>query len=259
MPNPVGPTLAGVNPSSQATPVAVLHLWRVAPRRIPWALGRMAWDRVPMRLSDCGFHRLLGTSRAGGFGLRDADPRHWALLSCWRDAAGATAFDRSRTVTGWDRLADERLRLELRPLSSRGRWGGKEPFGRTDGAAADRLLDPRAPVAAITRARIRVGHGRSFRQAVPAVSADLARADGLRLAVGVGEFPVGLQGTVSLWDDAASLAAFAYRGAPHADVVRRTPAERWYAEELFARFAVVTATGSYDGRSFGMTAYEADS
>ena len=207
----------------------------------------MAWDRVPLRLSGCSFHRLLGTSRAGGFGLRDADPRHWALLTCWPDAAGASAFDRSRTVTGWDRLADERLRLELRPVSSRGRWGGKEPFGRPEGAATD----PGAPVAAITRARIRVGRGRSFRQAVPAVSADLARAGGLRLAVGIGESPVGLQGTLSVWDDAASLAEFAYRGAPHAAVVRRTPAEGWYAEELFARFAVVAATGSYDGRSVG--------
>lgn len=210
----------------------------------------MAWDRVPLRGSGCTFHRLLGTSRAGGFGLRDADPRHWALLTCWPDAAGATAFDRSRTVAGWDGIAAERLRLELRPLSSRGRWGGKEPFGRPDGDA-DRPLDPQAPVAAITRARIRVGHGRSFRQAVPPVSADLARAGGLRLAVGVGESPVGLQGTVSLWDDTASLAAFAYRAAPHAAVVRRTPAERWYAEELFARFAVVAATGTYEGRSVG--------
>jgi hypothetical protein len=200
-----------------------------------------------MRLSGCTFYRLLGTSRAGGFGLRDADPRHWALLICWPDAAAASAFDRSSTVRGWGRLADERLRLQLRPLSSRGRWGGREPFGRPDGAESD----PGAPVAAITRARIRVGHGRSFRRAVPAVSADLARAGGLRLAVGVGESPVGLQGTVSVWDDAASLTAFAYRSAPHAAVVRRTPDERWYAEDLFARFTVVAASGTYHGRPVG--------
>ncbi|HYT10539.1 MAG TPA: monooxygenase, partial [Mycobacteriales bacterium] len=62
------------------------------------------------------------------------------------------------------------------------------------------------------------------------------------------ESPVGLQGTFSLWDSAGALREFAYAGPAHRSVVERTPAERWYAEELFARFAVEAADGSVDGR-----------
>ena len=65
----------------------------------------------------------------------------------------------------------------------------------------------------------------------------------------MGEAPVGLQGTLSVWRSAQDLVGFTTRGAAHADVVRRTPLERWYAEELFARFAVVSVTGTHRGRT----------
>jgi hypothetical protein len=103
-------------------------------------------------------------------------------------------------------------------------------------------------VAAVTRARLAVTRSATFWRAVPPVSADLAGRPGLRLAVGIGEAPVGLQGTFSLWESARALRDFAYAGAPHREVVERTEGERWYAEELFARFAVVDAAGSVDGR-----------
>ena len=51
-----------------------------------------------------------------------------------------------------------------------------------------------------------------------------------------------------MWDSTRALLDFATRSAAHADVVRRTPGEGWYAEELFARFAVVGAEGTVDGR-----------
>ncbi len=74
------------------------------------------------------------------------------------------------------------------------------------------------------------------------------RVSGLRLAVGIGEAPVGLQGTFSLWSDAAALQEFAHRRPAHTAVVARTATEGWYAEELFARFAVLDVRGTYAGR-----------
>ena len=53
------------------------------------------------------------------------------------------------------------------------------------------------------------------------MSADLATRPGLRFAVGVGEAPVGLQGTVSVWESARALRGFAYGGAAHQAVARR--------------------------------------
>jgi hypothetical protein len=86
-----------------------------------------------------------------------------------------------------------------------------------------------------------------FWSAVPPVSADLHRAPGLRMAVGIGEAPLGLQGTFSVWDSSAALNAFAYDRPEHAAVVARTARERWYAEELFARLAVLSSRGTVDG------------
>ena len=144
----------------------------------------------------------------------------------------------------------------LRPLSSRGRWSGRAPFDDA-GPAGERAVTASpgnpvtpgnaGPVASITRARLRLTRARSFWQAVPPVSADLRAVPGLRLAVGIGEAPVGLQGTFSLWDDARSLREFAYQRSAHTDVVARTATEGWYAEELFARFAVEQIEGTFCG------------
>jgi hypothetical protein len=88
-----------------------------------------------------------------------------------------------------------------------------------------------------------------FWRSVPPVAADLRGRPGVRLALGVGEAPVGWQGTFSLWDSAEALHAFAYQGEPHAAVVRRTAQVGWYAESLFARFAVASVEGRYEGRA----------
>jgi hypothetical protein len=80
------------------------------------------------------------------------------------------------------------------------------------------------------------------------LSADLHAAAGLRLAVGVGEAPIGLQGTFSLWDSPAALTEFAYRRPAHVEAVRRTTEVGWYSEELFARFAVLGVEGTVGGR-----------
>jgi hypothetical protein len=80
------------------------------------------------------------------------------------------------------------------------------------------------------------------------VSQDLHTVPGLRLAVGIGEAPIGLQGTFSLWEGSAALVEFAHRRAAHTEVVGRTAREGWYAEELFARFEVLQARGTFRGR-----------
>jgi hypothetical protein len=228
----------------EAVPELVtLHLWRVPRRAVPAAMARMATERRPVRRQPgLRFAKLLGTGDGRTFTVRDADARRWGLLATWTDRAAARAFERSPTAARWRRLAEETWRVELRPLAARGRWSGREPFGAPRGGRWD------GPVAAVTRARLAVTRSATFWRAVPPVSLDLAGRPGLRLAVGIGEAPVGLQGTFSLWESAAALRDFAYAGAPHREVMARTDRERWYAEELFARFAVLDAAGSVDGR-----------
>jgi hypothetical protein len=231
--------------------VVSLHVWGVPPRRIPAALAAMATSRRTVnRAANLTFVKLLGTSAGPTFTPRGADLRHWAVLACWSDPRAVEAFERSAFVHDWDRRANpddggERLRVLMRPLSSRGQWSERLPFGSPTAQPYD------GPVAALTRARLRTSRTAQFWRAVPAVSARLATAPGLRAAIGIGEAPVGLQGTFSLWDDAEALQAFAYGTPEHADVVRRTPSVGWYREELFARFAVLEASGSLHGIAIG--------
>jgi hypothetical protein len=223
--------------------VASLHVWGVPGRAVPAALVRMAADRRPLRRTPgLRFAKLLGTGSGRTFTLRDADPRRWALLAVWDDARAADAFAAGPVVGRWQRIADEQWSARLRPLSSRGRWSEQEPFGRPWPQRWD------GPVAAVTRARLAPRKAVAFWRAVPPVSADLHASPGLRLALGIGEAPIGLQGTFSVWESSAALNAFAHGRAPHVDVVRRTAEEGWYAEELFARLGVLSAEGTLGGR-----------
>ena len=224
--------------------LVTLHLWGVPTRAIPAAFARMGTDRGPVRRTPgLRFAKLLGTGDGRTFTARDADPRHWGLLATWDSVGAAAAFEDSRTVRGWGRLATDRLRLALRPLASRGAWAGQHPFGDPTPQRHD------GPVAAITRARIRTAKAWAFWRSVPPVSADLHRSAGLRLAVGIGEAPIGLQGTFSLWESGAALTTFAHRGAPHMEAIRQTELQNWYAEELFARLAVLEIDGTFAGRA----------
>lgn len=231
-------------PSPATPPLVTLHLFGVGPSRVPAAVARMALDRRHLAATPgCRFWKLLGTGDGRTFRARDADPLRWGLLAVWSSQADLQAFERtSPVIAGWTRIARELWRADLVAVRARGWWSGRQPFTPVAPAA------PGGPVAAITRARLAPSRARSFWRAVPPVSADLREAAGLRFAIGIGEAPVGLQGTFSLWSDAASLTAYAYAGAAHRSAVERTALEGWYAEECFVRFRVLGSAGTVGGR-----------
>ena len=240
---------AADRPADEPVPALVtLHLWRVAPGSVPRALLRMGTDRTAVRrLPGVRFAKLLGTGDGRTFTARDADLTRYGLLTTWTSAAAAAAFEDSRIARGWAALATESFRADLAPLVSQGRGSGRTPFGspvpqRHNGPGHD------GPVAALTRARLTTRKAARFWAAVPPVSAALRQQPGLLAALGIGEAPLGLQGTFSLWSSATALRDFAHRDPAHVEVIRRTAEQRWYAEELFARFAVLGTTGTLDGR-----------
>jgi hypothetical protein len=220
--------------------VTRIDLFTVETSAVPRALLRMANDRRALRRQrDVHFWKLLGTGDGRTFDLRDADLRRWGLLTVWPGAQSARDFAEVHPLTGWRRLATEHWWATLAPLRVKGQWSRRQPFGpaTTDVEAGN-------PIAALTRARLRWSRAARFWRAVPPVNADLSPREGLLLRMGIGEAPLGLQGTFSLWRDAEALHAFAYRGQPHRAVVARSGRERWYAEELFARFAVTGHGGT---------------
>ncbi len=210
----------------------------------------MALDRRLLRRTPgLAFWKLLGTGSGRTFSLRDADPTTWGLFAVWEnDSARRDFVERSSYARVWSDLAEEQWMAHLRLVRSKGTWSGRSPF--EDGASAvegtELCADGR--LAVITRARVRPTQWRSFAKAVPPVAAAVNSTPGLQFTVGIGEAPIGLQATFSLWESAGAMQAFVYGHDAHRDVIRRTTTQGWYAEELFARFNVVSSAGTINGR-----------
>lgn len=205
-----------------------LHVWRVPRRRIGAALVRMARDPGRVRgLPGVTFAKFLGTGTGVSFGPLDADFSRYAALIV---SSGPVA------LPSWDRMSTSSAVLTLAPLHSVGTWSGRKPLtpvvDKSDGM-----------VLALTRARLRPTRALTFWRATPPVVAALDRAPGLLARFGIGEAPICWQGTVTVWRGATDLTAFAYRQPEHRAVIDRTPTDKWYAEDLFARFAVRDVTG----------------
>jgi hypothetical protein len=210
-----------------------LHVWRVRRRSIPSALRRVAREPRRLRkLPGVRFAKLLGTGTGTSFGPGDADLTRYAAVVAWNGTPDPDAVEQR-----WKRIAVGSARLDLTPMTARGTWSGATPFGFPLGGRTGGM------VLAMTRARLRPRKVPTFWRAISPVAAELAAAPGLLARFGVGEAPIGWQGTVSVWRSTTDLTGFAYRQPEHRAVIARTPAERWYAEDLFARFAVREISG----------------
>ena len=206
------------------------------------AFMHIAFDRFWLaRDSNIKFFRLLGTGTGRTFTSKDADLKQWVVLTTWLDLEQSRNFNSSSLVKSWVKNCQEHASLISTTIISKGSWVGREPFGEKTPKRVD------GPVLSITRARIKSHMWRKFQREVPPVSTSLHSSPGLVTAIGIGEAPIGLQGTLSIWRSNLELTEFAQRGAPHRKVINQTHALNWYSEELFARFAIKEVHGSLHG------------
>ena len=196
----------------------------------------MAINKIQLKkLPGISFVKMLGTGKGESFTPKDADPTRWGILVTVSENQ-ISNLDKSFVIRSWQKICKKEYRVILKPISSHGFWSRKQPFSVEN-------FDWSAKIAAVTRARIVWRKNVIFWRAVPPVTESLHQSPGLLNAIGIGEAPIGLQGTFSVWKDAASLRDFAYKGKAHSEAIKATSAQQWYSEELFARFAVIEERG----------------
>ena len=229
--------------------LTTLTVFSLKPGNRRWGLAQMGTSLAPLkRVPGLRFFKLLGSGAANGFGVWPNLDRY-GLMAVWEDAAAAEAFfARHPLWATYQQRSAEQWTLQLAPIKAQGLWDGQNPFAATPGAPASPVAaEAGAPVAVLTRASIHWRKVPRFWQFVEPTSAGLAQAAGVRAAIGLGELPLVRQATFSVWESAQAMQHYAYRDARHREVIQLTHRENWYAEELFARFRVLSSAGTLDG------------
>ncbi len=208
-----------------------------------WAFSQMQFARGPLkRMPGIGFFKLFGTGTGEGF---TPVPNFgvYAILATWptEDAARAAVAE-GRVFQAWRRHASEMATVYLTALSSRGTWDGVAPFEVTKAAGLP------VPIAVMTRATLKKRYVFDFWRQTPDISTTVRGQTNLKFKIGMGEVPWFQQVTFSIWDDPEQMKAFAYKSASHAGAVKLVRDNKWFKEELYARFHVLGFDGTWEGK-----------
>ncbi|MEP3843748.1 MAG: spheroidene monooxygenase [Paracoccaceae bacterium] len=207
-----------------------------------WAFAMMGLARGPLgRIPGIGFWKLCGSGSGEGFTPRP-NTSVYAILATWPDARAAQdsvqnadIFRRYRTK------ACESWTVFMTTDTARGKWSGQTPFTPSPAAHA-------GPLAALTRATLRPRMLTKFWARVPNISTVIGKDPNVVFKMGIGEVPWMQQVTFSIWPDTKSMTHFARTG-PHAEAIKAVRADGWFKEELYARFTLISDSGTWGGTS----------
>jgi hypothetical protein len=231
-------------PMVQRDDVVVLLLAAMPPGARAWGWSRVVLRDRPLRqVPGVRFVKALGSGFEGGFGVKPSFDRSGLFVTFDGEAAADAFITKSATVAGYRDHACEFFITKLRATSSKGSWSG-QPMGVSAQAVPD------GPVAALTRASIRLIKAPTFWSLAPAAQVDLERASGCQLAVGLGEAPLLRQATFSVWDSVAAMDAYARTGA-HLRAIKASTQGDFFSETMFVRFVPLLMQGTWKGRSYG--------
>jgi hypothetical protein len=189
------------------------------------------------------FFKFLGSGSGNGFQLWP-NFNVYALLCVWESEADAeNFFSTNELYTDYVKKSSEIFTLYLKSADAHGKWSGQQPFQKQI------ELSSQMPVVVLTRARIKFSKLWFFWQKVGKVSASLQAYDDHLFSIGIGEWPMIQQATISIWKTRQQMMDYAYNNEQHLRVVKLTRQFQWYSEEMFARFQPYKTTGTWQGKS----------
>ena len=207
-----------------------------------WAFVMMGLARRHMsKIPDIGFWKLCGSGSGEGF-TPIPNTSVYAILSTWPDEDSARAgIENAAIFDRYRKQASENWTMYMNTDTVRGAWSGKTPF-------VPSAHQSNGPLVALTRATIKPSILARFWKRVPDISKVIGQDPNVIFKIGVGEIPMFHQVTFSIWRDAAQMANFARTG-PHAEAIKAVRNEGWFNEELYARFTLISDTGTWGGSS----------
>jgi hypothetical protein len=190
----------------------------------------------------------MGTGKNGTFD-KVPDFNQWAILCVFKEGCNFinTEINLHNLYGGfiknWLRLFSmETFTLQLEPIAGHGLWDGKNVFGSLDSNA-----NYNGPIATLTRATIRLTKMKHFWNHVAPIANKMTTAKGYVFSVGIGEVPWIKQATFSVWESVEDMKTFAYSMKEHREVVKKTKQEKWYSEDMFVRFKIISTHGTVKG------------
>jgi spheroidene monooxygenase len=207
-----------------------------------WAFAMMGLARRPMsKIKGIGFWKLCGSGSGEGF-TPFPNTSVYAILATWPDEQSAKdALQNAKVLLRYGAVAEETWTVFMAANAVKGEWSGQNPFDTTAPIGT-------GPLAALTRATIKPSTLAKFWRRVPNISKVIGTDPNVIFKIGVGEIPMLHQVTFSIWPDAARMANFARTG-PHAEAIKAVRNEGWFNEELYARFTLLSDTGTWGGTS----------
>jgi len=207
-----------------------------------WAFKQMGIAAGKLKsVEGLQFFKFLGTGGGSGFSL-SPDFSTYAFLGVWNDRSQYNdCMNEHHVFLQYKEKASSQRELVLSPVNSHGKWSGKNPF-KTQENQKSRFEDSNLKAVVITRATLRWNRLLSFWKAVPAASRAINNAQGVSYFKGIGELPFIQQATVSIWESFEAVNTFAYKGKEHATIVKETKQKKWYKEDLFSRFFLISDT-----------------
>lgn len=207
-----------------------------------WAFKQMGIAAGKLKsVKGLQFFKFLGTGGGSGFSLTP-DFSTYAFLGVWNDRSQYNdCMNEHPVFLQYKEKASSQRELVLGPVNSHGKWSGKNPF-KTQENPKSSFEDFNFKAVVITRATLRWNRLLSFWKAVPAASRAINNAQGVSYFKGIGELPFIQQATVSIWESFDAVNTFAYKGKEHATIVKETKQKKWYKEDLFSRFFLISDT-----------------
>ena len=203
-----------------------------------WAFKQMGLAPYQMKkIKGLSFFKFLGTGGGRGFSLWP-DFSTYAFLGVWDELESfSNCMDKNPIFLNYKKKAKSQRNLILQPIKSHGKWSGTNPF-----IPFETILDQNSKAVVITRATLRWNRLFSFWKSVPVASKAIESAKGNQYYKGIGEWPFIQQATVSIWDNFDAVSTFAYKDKKHAEIITKTRQKKWYKEDLFSRFNLISDT-----------------